>query len=98
MLFKVEVTQKDISGGRPQRCSICPAALAVKRALKDVAVEVEIMELETRAYLRVPGKPDGWRGLSVTVDSPPELVQFVRDFDAHRSVGPLTFELDLPLP
>jgi len=78
----IEVTAEDIAKGIPKVCAACPVALAIKRVTGRGA---SVMQL----YI---GFHDG----SGWIDSPREVLPFVRAFDNEQPVKPFSFELDVP--
>ena len=80
MHLDIDVTQADIDDGVKMACESCPVALAVSRAgLHGAIVSQEIN-----------GTIDGTaRNFGI----PPELVNFILDFDAGLDVAPLSCTL-----
>ena len=74
--ISVEVTQEDITEGKPERNEECPTALAIKRATAGAHVYVQ-------TYVAFV---DG-----VIYNLPEEATLFIADFDSQRTVEPFSF-------
>ena len=84
----ISVTAGHIAKGKRRDCERCPVALAIRDALPDLI------------YARV-GPVN--IGLQREADEdltyfafPPEVLDFVRDYDGRRGSRPFSFELDYP--
>lgn len=92
----VVITADDIKVGRPKQCTLCPGALAVKRAFPET-IYVDVMQEEILIALSV--RPDQ-KGPYPTerVEAPSILQKFVSDFDNKLPVEPIAFDLTFNLP
>lgn len=76
----IKVTAKDIKEGVAGNCSLCPVALALKRASGQDLVKAGSM------YIEVGNN---------SFQTPPEASRFMFRFDTRLSPLPFTFELDI---
>jgi hypothetical protein len=76
--YKITVTQEDIDTGWPCMPSHCPIAIAVCRATDSEWASVGDIAIE------VPG---------VRFYTPREAQVFIRQFDDHQDVKPITFTI-----
>ena len=83
--IKVSVTKEDIENGKAQKCSECPVALAIARALGIERVTVTGAVL----YSTDPNKRDVYACL------PPEVRRFIDRFDDGLKCEPSTFTLQV---
>jgi hypothetical protein len=81
----ITVTQEDINDGKAGNCTLCPIALAAKRAFPDIFPVVGGYYLVLDS---APGTEDG-----ELVDLPYEARQFVQSFDFGRPVEPFSFKV-----
>jgi hypothetical protein len=79
----IKVTRNDISRGESHSCSLCPVARAIRRAFPGKTVTVGC------ALVNV----DGYR----TIELPPMVRNFIRDFDSKRPVTPISFRIPKPV-
>ena len=84
-MITVEVTSRDIAAGIRGSAASCPVALAVSRVLKQDSVFITRFSIDV-----LDG--DGW---IADYQCPEAVWAFVQQFDAGKSVQPLTFTLDL---
>jgi hypothetical protein len=84
--IKVVVTQEHIDKGERGDCYSC----AVSLALRDSDIPEARMGLWS---IFLHGKFDDDKN---TIDAPPQVKQFVRDFDQKRPVQPFEFEIEVP--
>ena len=75
---KVSVTAEDIRVGVPRDQYRCPVARAIKRRLKSHDVSVG-----TWIFIDV----------LIDVETPPQVLRWIRAFDEQRPVGPFAFYL-----
>ena len=84
----INVTAEHIARGQRRDCEYCPVALAIRDALPDLI------------YARVgPGNIGLQRNAGecfIHLEIPPDVVDFIRDYDARAIPDPFTFELDYP--
>lgn len=80
-MTKIEVTQDDIDCGKRLTCDKCPVALAIRR----------VSRFRWNIYSRRAIQRNGPR----SVDLPPEVSSFIRDFDNRTPVQPFSFEINL---
>ena len=85
--MKVSVTKEDIEQGLPSNPNACPIGRAVQRAgLSDYCVTgsaiVVADQRQRTAALLLPESVQNW----------------IADFDKRKPVGPISFELGLPVP
>lgn len=91
MKVKVSITADDIRQGKRADPCLCPAARAIRRALDNKEVRV-IGSACHGGFARVhfdPAQP--------AVELPPEAGRFVTAYDFGDPVGPLDFELTIPV-
>jgi hypothetical protein len=84
----INVTAEHIAKGQPSMCADCPVALAIKDALPglwSVLVGPKIGIVPTRT-----SRATTWLAL------PPDVQDFIWDFDDSGRGEPFTFELDYP--
>lgn len=98
--MQIEVTQKDISEGLPGRSLLCPVAVGIRRAVMAhsvVAHRAECWPSDTIPFLTViAGRSQikvriGFEALGF--DTPGAVQTFMRNFDRHEKVEPLSFDL-----
>jgi len=78
-----KITQSDIDAGEPRMCSTCPVALSLLRHYDCVTVDGAKFGIHTWFEGRT-GKRH---------DTPKEVAEFIKRFDAEESVEPMEFEL-----
>jgi hypothetical protein len=85
--MKISVTKDDIEKGQPRNPNACPIGRAIQRAgLQDYCV--------TGSAIIVADQRHQTSALLL-----PEAVQhWIADFDKAKPVGPISFELGLPVP
>ena len=76
--MRIQVTKRDIDFGFANDTAACPVALALKRRFKTNLVSVGF----ARAMINTNGYP-----------LPESVSQFIREFDARKSVQPFQFTL-----
>lgn len=86
MKLHIEVTPEDIEDGMPGFGSSCPVALALRRSLDAYASYDGAESSVGEGALYVCHRPH---------PLPPLVQDFVRRFDAGRSVEPLSFDVEL---
>lgn len=81
--IRVNVTQRDIERGTPERSDICPIARAARRheGLREAFVA------QTHVELVWPSR---------VVELPPEARVFILAFDKGHPVAPFSFDLEVP--
>jgi hypothetical protein len=85
MQVTIEVTQADIDAGAGRHCGgggTCPVALAAKRVFGERFQWVPASGIELKGLAWVP--------------LPQEARNFIRAYDCHREVKPITFTVDVP--
>jgi len=83
---KVEVTEEDITYGRPNNAFFCPIARALKRGgLHGVDVGRVYISFTTER-----DNPDTWKGIVL----PDEAKNFIEAFDSGAKVEPISFVLE----
>lgn len=83
MVKKIVVTEDDIRLGHKGHCWFCPVNFACERAFN-----LRCTTNPTRLLVK---------GATVIVYRlPPAAIEFIRDFDAGRSVSPLEFIIESP--
>jgi hypothetical protein len=85
MEITVNVTQRDIERGIRSKCSDCPVALAVKRAL---GKRVKVFSGVSTSYLYLDHNKKPF-------PLPASAVEFIDRFDSGHKVEPFTFKLKL---
>jgi hypothetical protein len=75
----INVTKKDIENGQMHFCTLCPIALAIRRARNSAKVFV--------------GTGEVFIGDKEEIKLPAKARKFIRDFDAGREVKPIKFEI-----
>lgn len=88
MIVEVEITQDDIGRGKCKSASKCAAALAINKRLKsgtDCFVSPNFTSFIN----------DG-DDCATTIDTPPELKEFVRQFD-YEQAKPCLIKIDIPV-
>ena len=84
----ISVTREHIAKGKRRDCERCPVALAIRDALPDL--------IYTRVGpINIALQRDAGEYLTYFA-FPPEVLDFVRDYDGRRGSKPFTFELDYP--
>jgi hypothetical protein len=85
----VKVTQTMINEGRVRSGENCPIALAI---LTVVAEEVYIIVRSTTTFISstLAGTSRG------VLENPPEVFEFINNFDDGHTVEPFEFSLDIP--
>jgi len=78
-----KITQIDIDAGEPGMCSTCPVALSLLRHYDTVTVDGGTFGI----HIWIKGQ-DFERH-----DTPKEVAEFIKRFDAEESVEPMEFEL-----
>lgn len=89
--MKISVTQRHINSGKPNKCGLCPVALAAKeQLLNTLAIEVGIYSFHV---LRTGSPPREFHA-----PLPQEAVEFIRLFDERgvSAVRPFSFDLNIP--
>lgn len=86
--MRIEVTADDIAKGKRKSCDACPVARAIHRATGDGWNAVVYKD-----NCIAVADDDDWDREEFT--PPPEVAQFVKDFDAGRPVTPITFDLPI---
>lgn len=81
----INVTAKHIAEGDPESATECPVALAIADQVEGSYPYVLADEIAVRVSDRV------------VFTSPPEVEQFISDFDAGLPVEPFSFALDIPV-
>lgn len=85
--MKISVTKDDIEKGQPQNPNACPIGHAIQRAgLQDYCV--------TGSAIIVADQ----RQQTAALLLPEEVQHWIADFDKAKPVGPISFELGLPIP
>lgn len=82
--MKIRVTPKDILKGRRNIGDSCPIALAIKRR---VYYSVHVGRTQLTFYNKKECK---------SYDLPPKAIKFINEFDKHKKVKPLTFNINIP--
>lgn len=92
----IEVTSEDIWNGRRSRCMSmsCPVAIAATRILSDYIGSDHIL---TAHYdgIYVREGVNAWGNAAHQYQIPPEVSDFMQDFDTRKSVHPVTFTATL---
>jgi len=84
--MKIYVTQDHINRGLKSDCARCPVALALGEALN-------------LPHNRISVDPDEiWVGGEGVIETPPEVANFVYDFDEGKLVHPFEFDLEFAPP
>jgi hypothetical protein len=85
--MKISVTKDDIEKGQPRNPNACPIGRAIERAgLQDYCVTgTAIVVADTRQQTSALLLPEA-------------VQQWISDFDKAKPVGPISFELGLPVP
>jgi len=76
-----KITQTDIDAGEPGMCNDCPAAIALLRHYDWVTVGA------SKIMTWVEGRDEEDQ------KTPKKVVEFIKRFDAYKSVEPMEFEL-----
>lgn len=85
--MKVQVTQDDIDNGACGSPYRCPVALAVRRAVGKLDRFYSTQVSVSSYHIVVEGLGHAAPG--------PQLEQWIWDFDSHRPVPPIEFDLEL---
>jgi len=87
IVVDIYVTDDDIRDGDPANCSECPIALAISRAVPNVAVHVFDDSIIIMPFA------DGESNFTLTL--PVNACNFIHYFDNGLPVQPFSFQLDL---
>jgi hypothetical protein len=79
----IHVTSSHIEHGAICSAYTCPVALACKDAGLDAGVSESTIVIH---------RPDG----AIDIRTPPQVVHFIREFEAGHPVNPFEFELPVP--
>lgn len=85
MIVIVKVTKNHIRTGIACSTAFCPIALAIHEMVRN-SVHVSVIPecVSLTLYVRY------------TIDLPIQCSRFIKDFDYHKFVDPITFTLDIP--
>lgn len=83
--MKIRVTKEHIKKGKPEACSSCPVALALKEAFPEAH--------HTMAGPSQLGLMDEDQGFTRLWDTPLIVREFITRFDSNKPVEPFEFEL-----
>lgn len=89
MKYSVTVTDSDIRYGAPRRPAACPIKIALCRA------GIEDLCPTAGGIVRIKRKDDGLIERAL-IDTPIEVVHFIRRFDLMQKVFPFIFEIEVP--
>ncbi len=85
MIYKIDVTEEDISSGNPGASDRCPLARAIRRQTPFVKTTVG-----TNCWYKLGANVYG-----IGEYLPAEATKFRFDFDHHKKVEPFSFELEV---
>lgn len=99
MTIRVEVTAEDIAAPIPKgrRCELCPVARATLRAARPLGFGDVSVGRWTICLLR-------WFSACIAdyriteILTPPDVLDFIKDFDQGRHCSPFAFDLEIPSP
>lgn len=83
--MRIDVTQDDIDKGLRNNCTLCPVALAIRRAIPGSDPWVDDHDISFPSRRMAP------------IDTPSSSVmEFMHTFDLGDFVAPFSFALDIP--
>lgn len=90
--YTVNLTQADIDGGCQSHASNCPGALAINRAVAPLGLYSHVCFSRVSFTL----EPSDVAEEVHSIETPSMLGMFVSAFDTGNTVGPFSFEIELP--
>lgn len=89
MILHIEVTERDITSGVANNARFCPVARAVRRVLRRERRSARGLWAGPFALNLGPGNLTQW---------PTDIKEWIKSFDALKTVQPIAFDLELSKP